>query len=183
MALTRWKQPVDDCFFDVLATDRKSICQFWYFHNRPRRPTLSDLRIQHSPCAKSLVKPKSIRVQPWFNQTGFYGCQTRLTRLYICVKSLVNQAISGKLSKPGIILKKTKQWLYRGSWSFESTGLTRPLTLSVVQVGFCVPWLIVRKQLWSTILKMRFGGSVRVWLSISFLPRSPQPKARNSYLF
>ena len=130
-----------------------------------------------------LVKPKLTRVQPWFNQTGFYGCETRVTRLYEWVKSLVNQAISGKLSKPGIILKKTKQWLYRGSWSFESTGLTRPLTLSVVQVGFCVPWLIVRKQLWSTILEMRFGGSVRVWLSISFLPRSPQPKARNSYLF
>lgn len=134
-----------------------------------------------------LVKPKLTRVQPWFNQTGFYGCETRVTRLYEWVKSLVNQAISGKLSKPGIILKKkkkTEQWLYRGSWSFESTVLTRPLTLSVVQVGFCVPWLIVRKQLWSTILEMRFGGSVgRVWLSMSFLPRSLQPKARNSYLF
>ena len=133
-----------------------------------------------------LVKPKLTRVQPWFNQTGFYGCETRVTRLYEWVKSLVNQAISGKLSKPGIILKKkkTEQWLYRGSWSFESTVLTRPLKLSVVQVGFCVPWLIVRKQLWSTILEMRFGGSVgRVWLSISFLPRSLQPKARNSYLF
>ena len=132
-----------------------------------------------------LVKPKLTRVQPWFNQTGFYGCETGVTRLYEWVKSLVNQAISGKLSKPGIILKKkTEQWLYRGSWSFESTVLTRPLTLSVVQVGFCVPWLIVRKQLWSTILEMRFGGSVgRVWLSISFLPRSLQPKARNSYLF
>ena len=133
-----------------------------------------------------LVKPKLTRVQPWFNQTGFYGCETRVTRLYEWVKSLVNQAISGKLSKPGIILKKkkTEQWLYRGSRSFESTVLTRPLTLSVVQVGFCVPWLIVRKQLWSTILEMRFGGSVgRVWLSISFLPRSLQPKARNSYLF
>ena len=125
-----------------------------------------------------LVKPKLTK-----QGTRFYGCETRVTRLYEWVKSLVNQAISGKLSKPGIILKKTKQWLYRGSWSFESTGLTRPLTLSVVQVGFCVPWLIVRKQLWSTILEMRFGGSVRVWLSISFLPRSPQPKARNSYLF
>lgn len=132
-----------------------------------------------------LVKPKLTRVQPWFSQTGFYGCETRVTRLYEWVKSLVNQAISGKFSKPGIILKKkTEQWLYRGSWSFESTVLTRPLTLSVVQVGFCVPWLIVRKQLWSTILEMRFGGSVgRVWLSISFLPRSLQPKARNSYLF
>lgn len=133
-----------------------------------------------------LVKPKLTRVQPWFNQTGFYGCETRVTRLYEWVKSLVNQAISGKLSKPGIILKKkkTEQWLYRCSWSFESTVLTRPLTLSVVQVAFCVPWLIVRKQLWSTILEMRFGGSVgRVWLSISFLPRSLQPKARNSYLF
>ena len=133
-----------------------------------------------------LVKPKLTRVQPWFNQTGFYGRETRVTRLYEWVKSLVNQAISGKLSKPGIILKKkkTEQWLYRGSWSFESTVLTRPLTLSVVQVGFCVPWLIVRKQLWSTILEMRFAGSVgRVWSSISFLPRSLQPKARNSYLF
>lgn len=78
----------------------------------------------HSPCAKSLVKPKSIRVQPWFNQTEFYGCQTRLTRLHICVKSLVNQAISGKLSKPGIILKKNKTvalsrllkfWIYRAN--------------------------------------------------------------------
>ena len=70
-----------------------------------------------------LVKPKLTRVQPWFNQTGFYGCETRVTRLYEWVKSLVNQAISGQLSKPGIILKKKKkeQWLYRGSWSFEST--------------------------------------------------------------
>lgn len=60
-----------------------------------------------------LVKPKLTRVQPWFNQTGFYGCQTRLTRLYIWVKSLVNQAISGELSKPGIIPKKQKVALSR----------------------------------------------------------------------
>ena len=56
-----------------------------------------------------LVKPKLTRVQPWFNQTGFYGCETRVTRLYEWVKSLVNQAISGQLSKPGIILKKKKK--------------------------------------------------------------------------
>ena len=134
-----------------------------------------------------LVKPKLTRVQPWFNQTGFYGCETRVTRLYEWVKSLVNQAISGKLSKPGIILKKIKNrtvalsrllkfWIYRANQASN--------TFCIVQVGFCVPWLIVRKQLWSTILEMRFGGSVgRVWLSISFLPRSLQPKARNSYLF
>lgn len=77
-----------------------------------------------------LVKPKLTRVQPWFNQTGFYGCETGVTRLYEWVKSLVNQAISGKLSKPGIILKKKnrtvalsrllKFWIYRANQASNS---------------------------------------------------------------
>lgn len=193
MALARWKQPCSwrllfsrpgywpKNHLPILSQQIKYKFRFWYFH---KWTTTTDL-IQHSRCAKSLVKPRLTRVQAWFNQTGFYGCPTRLTRLYLCVKGPVNQAISGKLSKPGIILKKkntelalsrlSKFWIYRANQAsniFWSPGW--PLsTVAHSEKALNYGRLFCRWDL----------GKCQALIDYLFSPRSLQPKARNSYLF
>ena len=97
-------------------------------------------------------------MQPWFNQTGFYGCQTRLTTLYIWVNSLVNQAISGELSKRGIIPKKKKR----------TVALSRRLKFRIYRVNqasntFCSPgWLLCTMAHCEKAIMVDYSGD-EIW--------------------